>query len=168
MNEMNIPYWIKKRISASETIEYIATGRLTGTSHGKSFNAGYTALIGTSTGFYLLTKGILFNGYSFAINWEDFSGKIDFYVKESLFGADIIIEKDESYGSLRTTRDEADAFISYITLKRSEKSKASKQEYVTSSSDIVNTIEHLKKLYEQGIISEREFIQKKSELLKRL
>jgi len=125
-------------------------------------------LIGTSAGFYLLTKGILFNGHSFAINWEDFSDKINFYVKGSFFGAEIIIEKDKNYGSLRTTRDEADAFASYIVSKRSEKHKVSKQEYITSSTDIVNTIEHLKKLYEQGIISEREFNQKKSELLNRL
>lgn len=165
---MNIPYWIKKRISPSETIECIATGRFTGTSDGKSFNAGHTALIGTSTGFYLLTKGIIFNGHSFTINWEDFSDKINYYVKGGLFGAEIIIEKGENYGSLRTTRDEADAFISYISSKRLEKHKTSKQEYITSSTDIVNTIEHLKKLYEQGIISEREFNQKKSELLNRL
>lgn len=165
---MNIPYWVKKRILPSDKIECIATGKFTGTSEGKFYNAGYSALVGTSVGIYFLTKGFLFGGHSFAVNWEDISDKTNFCVKGSFFGADIIIEKDEFQGSLRTTRDEADAFVSYVASKRSEKYKSSKQEYITSSIDIVKTIEHLKKLCERGVISEREFNQKKSELLNRL
>jgi hypothetical protein len=165
---MNIPYWIKKRISPSDTIECIATGKLTGKSDGKFFNSGLTALVGTSTGIYFLTKGFLFGGHSLVGNWEDISEKVSCYVKGGFLGADIILEKDKFQARLRTTRDEADSFVSYIASKRSEKHKASKQEYITSATDIVSTIERLKKLYEQGVISEREYSQKKAELLRRL
>ena len=165
---MSIPYWIKKRISPIETIECVATGKFFSVMDSKSENGGFGALVGTSTGFYLLTKGFLFTGHSGVINWEELSDKIDFLVKGSIFGSEIFIKIDENHFSLRTSRGEAEAFVSYIASKRSEKYKSSKQEYITSSSDIVGTIEHLKKLYKQGVISEREFTQKKAELLKRL
>ncbi|MHA1788347.1 MAG: hypothetical protein ACTSXT_03880 [Candidatus Helarchaeota archaeon] len=134
---MNIPYWIKKRISSSETIECVATGRLTGTSDGKFFNAGHTALVGTSTGFYVLTKGFILNGHTGVINWEELSDEIDFLVKGSIFGSEIFMKINGNRFSLRTSRREAEAFVLYVSSKRSDKHRYAKQEYITSSGDIV-------------------------------
>lgn len=75
---MNIPYWVKKRISPNETIERIATGNLSSVLNGKIEGGGFAALVGTSNGLYILTKGFLFSGHSGVINWEELSDKVDF------------------------------------------------------------------------------------------
>lgn len=162
---MNIPNWVLKRIPANEKIECVAIGSITSE---KYESVRMAALVGTNIGLKFFTKGIVSQGISYSGIWEELSGKTQFYAKIGIIYGRIIMRVDRDEIILRTSKSEANSFISYIDSKRAEIKRLSRFAHLSSSTDIVSSIKVLKKLLDDGIITEYEFEKKKTELLNRL
>jgi len=167
---MTIPNWIRKRFSRNDILEYYAEGRL------EVFdkkNKGYeskrgAAIVGTTNGIYFIAKSFFSSGFAHFNNWEEFLGKAYIHSKIGVFNSKIIIEIKDFVIVLNTTKYEANNFVSYIASIKSQLQDYSRISHFTTSSDIVNSINALKQLLDQGIITNEEFEIKKAKLLKRL
>lgn len=127
-----------------------------------------SAIVGTTSGIYFLTKSFISSGFSHFNTWDDFLKKAYVYSEIGLFNSKIIVEIKKIDIVLITTKFETNNFISYISNKKTQSDEGLNITHYTSSSDIINSLSALKKLFDEGIISEKEFELKKAKLLKRL
>jgi hypothetical protein len=165
---MQVPRWIRNRISSNERVESYLEGKIETYENEEYCYQDFAAIVGTTSGIYFLSKSFISRGFSHYNAWESFVKKAYVFSEIGLFKSKIIINIKNSQIILTTTKSAANNFMAYFSDKKTQSLDNPNIVHYTTSSDIINSINSLKSLMDDGIITREEFELKKARLLKRL
>ena len=117
---MYIPNWIQKRVSINEHIESYVEGKLEVFGDDQHGNKSFSAIVGTTSGIYFISRSFISKGFSHFSTWESFINKADVYSENGLFKSKIIFKIKENVITISTTKSKANYFLSYYSNKKTQ------------------------------------------------
>jgi hypothetical protein len=164
-----VPKWIDKRISAKDKIELIIQGEIQVVKSDAQISQNGGAFVCTESGLYIMAKSIIQSGFTIFEFWDEILKISEVGINVKIFKALLSLKIRNTQIILNTTKSGAHQFAELFYSKK-EVIPEEDKEFIrfTDDSQIIRSIDQVKRLFDDGIISKSEYEKKRKQLIRRL